>query len=127
MFDHRVLALFAALGLILLSAGSAAAASETETERVETPAGTYYVTADAEVDPPSFGWGSAIICIEDGSGFQWCPVHWPKVDEGGVSVDVGLYEETNECDGLQEEPQDCTGDGATNDPDESVVGEGLSV
>lgn len=106
MFDTRLMAV-AVVALLVLPAGSAAAANET----VQTPAGTYHVTADTDVSEPSVGIDSQdFICIKTG-GFEYCvPLIWPQVDPG-VSANATVYEESNGCEGLQTQAQDCDDDG----------------
>lgn len=119
MFERRLLALALALGLVLVPAGSAAAANE---ESVETPVGTFYVDVEVEQGEPGIGTDSQdFICI-GGSGLEetCVPLIFINVDPG-VSVDVTIYEESNGCDGLQTQAQDCDDDGEEESPDEKLV------
>lgn len=117
MFGRRLLALALGLGLVLVPAGSAAA----NEEALETPIGTFYVDAEVEQGEPSIGTDSQdLICIGGGGLRETCvPLVLPRVDPG-VSVDVTVYEESNGCDGLQTQPQDCDDDGEEESPDEPV-------
>lgn len=119
MVDQRLLALALALGLLVVPAGSAAAANE---ESLETPIGTFYVDVEVQQSEPSIGTDSQdLVCIGGGGLEETCvTVLFPTVDPG-VSVDVRVYEESNGCDGLQTQTQDCDDDGEEESPDERVL------
>lgn len=116
MFETRLMVV-AVVALLVIPAGFAAAASET----VQTPAGTYHVTADTDVSEPSVGVNfQDFICIKD-TGFEFCvPIAWPQVDPG-VSANATIREETNGCEGLQSQAQDCDGDGEEEPADRLVL------
>lgn len=119
---RRLLPVGLVLALVAMS-GSAAAATQT----VDTPAGTFYVVEDHERDGPNpHVHFSDILCISD-TGFEFCvQAPFPHAHTG-AGVELGVFEETNGCDGLQTEAGDCDGDGDTEDPDSRIASEDRRV
>lgn len=113
--SFAVLGLSLALLAVLVPAEQASAA----TAAVPTPVGTFYVEADADASPPNLH-DHEKICVERVCIVGWWHVH----DLGGAHADVHVWQESNDCEGLQREAADCDDDGTDESPDEKV--EGLS-
>ncbi len=95
------------IALLTISFSTLPGALATE-ETVETPDGTYYVSEDHTVTPPG---------IDPRGGSQTCLagntcVIAPSVEGGQADVTLSIWEETNGCQGLQEEATTCPDTGA---------------
>lgn len=94
------------LALLTISLSTIPGALATE-EEVQTPEGTYYVSEDHAVTPPEVDrHGGPSFCVTN------VCVILPSMDGGDADVTVSLWQETNGCEGLQEEATTCeeTGD-----------------
>lgn len=111
----RAVLLTLALLTIFLSSIPGALATE---EQVQTPDGTYYVSEDRSVTAPSVDTkGGPQICVLGNTCFIL-----PGVDGGQADVTISLWEETNGCEGLQEEATTCPDTDEEVPADEKVAG-----
>lgn len=103
------------LALLTISLSTLPGALATE-EEVWTPDGTYHVYEDHTLTAPD---------IDPRGGSQTCLVGnvcviSPSVEGGEADVTLSIWEETNDCPGLQEEPTTCD-DGEEVPADEKVA------
>lgn len=103
-----------ALALLTVSLASTPVALATE-EQVPTPAGVFYVTEDHAITSPDIDRQGYGFCLTDICFFL------PSVDPGSVDVTISVWQETNNCPGLQEEPTTCADTGEDVSADQKVA------
>lgn len=109
------------LAIALVSTTATTALAETQT--VETPAGTFYVEESHETGDLDGDHTDPIVCQTLIGNIEFCPPQGrPDPDP---AAHVGLWMETNGCEGLQREPVDCDLDRAIEPADENLLAVGV--